>query len=439
MPPTSTGYCCPGERSPISRAVHLGRLASFYPECRACPHREDTGTLSIAWKKRFGEVVRRHDDAPLFDEDVIAGQIGAALDPSSAQRIAQAFGTWLWRQQSQVPRIVLAHDGRAVTAELVAALSAGLQWAGCAVIECGAATAPAALVAQEACAAAGALVLGGHARGAQRATIAPFASGGRPLSAHNVGQLAQMVATGIDRPARHAPTVERYEADSPYRIAMSPYFHALRPLRIVLDSPHAVLSNWLGELLAPLECELIDARRPGAVSSIADSRPAKTTEPTWHEAAMLVTRHSAHLGVWIDGLGEELVVVDELAQAIESAALATLLAEHLIGHREAEAVVVSEDLANPITRQTGNASNRTAANRSAVWEACASSHAALGFGPGGRVWRKRGHFAADGLEALAALLVVLSRSDRPLSAVVEDSQCDGLHSSGSPENPRDDD
>jgi len=38
-------YLCPGEAAPISRAVHLARLAAFYPRCRDCPHCGDVGGL----------------------------------------------------------------------------------------------------------------------------------------------------------------------------------------------------------------------------------------------------------------------------------------------------------------------------------------------------------------------------------------------------------
>ena len=41
-----TLYICPGETHPISRSVHLSRLAAFYPKCRECPLRKDTGNLA---------------------------------------------------------------------------------------------------------------------------------------------------------------------------------------------------------------------------------------------------------------------------------------------------------------------------------------------------------------------------------------------------------
>src|SRR5690242_5709376 len=50
-------YQCPGEAHPISRTVHLGRLASFYHACRSCVHRNDTLGLNRRQVRRVAEVL----------------------------------------------------------------------------------------------------------------------------------------------------------------------------------------------------------------------------------------------------------------------------------------------------------------------------------------------------------------------------------------------
>lgn len=45
LPTLEPQYVCPGETHAISRAVHLSRLAAFYPKCRECPQRQETGQL----------------------------------------------------------------------------------------------------------------------------------------------------------------------------------------------------------------------------------------------------------------------------------------------------------------------------------------------------------------------------------------------------------
>jgi phosphomannomutase len=62
-------YCCPGQQHPISRAVHLGRLSAFYPGCRQCPHRDDTGTLSAKQVEQLSAVAQRVRPPSLFHEE----------------------------------------------------------------------------------------------------------------------------------------------------------------------------------------------------------------------------------------------------------------------------------------------------------------------------------------------------------------------------------
>lgn len=52
-------FLCPGETHPISRSVHLARLAAFYPGCRECPRRNETGQLPQQLVGRFAETEQR--------------------------------------------------------------------------------------------------------------------------------------------------------------------------------------------------------------------------------------------------------------------------------------------------------------------------------------------------------------------------------------------
>ena len=121
-------YVCPGEKSPISRAVHLGRLAGFYPACRRCSHRDDTGTLSARRVKQLVDTRRRGQRPPLFFEEGAAGVLGSDLDATVARRLGAALGIYLRHQPSgaEPPMAVIAGDGRPSAAELLAAAGEGL-------------------------------------------------------------------------------------------------------------------------------------------------------------------------------------------------------------------------------------------------------------------------------------------------------------------------
>ena len=172
-------YRCPGERQAISRAVHLGRMAAFYPPCRRCPHREDAGSLSPRQVEQLAETAARRRPRPLFHDEGAAGVFLDEFTPADARRMAAAFGAVV-REETEGsnseerrekreeggndggeqrepsihpssfiphpsailhPSVVLAGDGRPISAELVAAVADGLRWSGCDVIDIGPATA----------------------------------------------------------------------------------------------------------------------------------------------------------------------------------------------------------------------------------------------------------------------------------------------------------
>ena len=88
-------YRCPGQQHPISRAVHLGRLAAFYPACRQCSHRDDTGTLSPRQVEQLQEVRSSNQPRSLFHDEGAGGVYLNELTPAAARSIAAAFGAVL--------------------------------------------------------------------------------------------------------------------------------------------------------------------------------------------------------------------------------------------------------------------------------------------------------------------------------------------------------
>ena len=92
---TLPGYQCPGESHPISQAVHLARLASFYPKCRGCAHVNDTGTLSPQLVKLLAQTRRHAHDLSLFTAEGVTGVYLNTLNARQTRDLAAAFGLGL--------------------------------------------------------------------------------------------------------------------------------------------------------------------------------------------------------------------------------------------------------------------------------------------------------------------------------------------------------
>lgn len=439
-----TEYRCPGEPYPISRAVHLGRLAAYYPGCRQCPHRDDTGTLSPRRVKRLAETRRRADVPSLFDDEGVAGVYLNEIGPAQAQSLAAAFGVWLLDRRSaseEPPVALIAGDGRPITSELVAAVGDGLRWSGCHVIDIGPASAPCTALAVAQLEASGGILVGNPHGQAHTTGLKLWSQGARPLSAGGeLGAIRRLFEGGMDRPTRRSGMLRRYQAEANYLARLEPFFHALRPLRFVLDTPCPPLPRYVEQLLRPVACQAIPRR----------DAPSRLAEQ--------VRAEGAHFAATLDDDGQSCRLLDHSGRPVAMERLIPLLADCLLKRSSADESVSSTlpPSVGPGSRRRRNASRAAQAASEpaeflvvlemgtpdsvapairalggrvvtsdpgpAEMERSMRQHdALLGGGPSGRFWYRASqkHFAADALVTLTLLLRLLSQSDRPLCEVLD--------------------
>ena len=432
-----TEYRCPGEDRPISRAVHLGRLARFYPACRQCPFREDTGSLSPRHVRRLAETRHRAErHSPLFDEGA-AGVYLNELGPDEVRRMAAALGVLLRTDaetsvafrsakeavshasspvappdhatfaERKATVVVIAGDGRPLAAELVAAAAEGLRWAGCGVVDVGQATSPCVASAIARLEAAGGVLVGNPSARPEIVGLKFWGREARPLSAGGpLERLRRLFEAGIDRPARRFGPLRRWQAQGPYLADLSGYYHALRPLRLVLRGACPPALGYLEKLTAEVACEVVPCPAP------ADRLREE------------VRRRGAHLGVILGDDGETAGVVDELGRRVGHERLLVLVAGHLLAERPGGVVVLEEAASPGVAGQIAALGARvetSECSRAAMDRAMRRHEALLGGGPSGRTWHRVGEGPPlpDGLRTISLLLRILSRSDRGLSVVLD--------------------
>jgi len=406
--PAIAEYRCPGQGYPISRSVHLGRLARSYPGCRRCPHREDTGSLPARRAKQLVETRGPESERPLFDDEGISGVELNRLTPPVARRLAAAFGMML--RGGEPPTVAIAFDGRPATAPLLAAVGEGLRWAGCRAVELGAATAPCVAFAADHLLAAGGLLVGNPAGnsagnpGGRPHTVGMrfWAPGPLPLSVGSgLERLESLYETGVDRPTRRFGPLGRFHAEAPYLTTLAEHYHALRPLRFLLRTSSRPLVRYVETLVRPLACRMIRTTAPDA------RMPAE------------VAAAGAHFALAIDDDGERATLFDEQGRPVPPERLLLLLARHQPGNGVPDTVVLeqgtSPGLADALTAR-GVGVSTAAFRRSDMARAMRHSGAALGGGPSGRFWHTlAGPPLPDALMTLTLLLELLSQRDRSLS------------------------
>ena len=450
-------YTCPGETHPISRAVHLGRLAAFYPACRQCPHRDDSGALSPRQVEQLREVEQLGRPQPLFHAEGAGGAYLNDLTPTTARNIAAAFGMWVKRAsegrgergegrgqqnadgnhnslqpaltltlsqrergldanfsppvptpQSPIsnPTVILAGDGRAITAELSAAVGEGTRSSGCDLIDIGPATSACLAFAVHTQQAAGGVLVGNPGQEPHIVGLQFWDAAAQPLSAGgSLEPLAELFYANANSPSQNYGTLRRMQAEATYLAAMSEYYHALRPLVVIVDSASRPLLEYLQKLFAGVACRLVPCR------GVRNDLPSQ------------IRTEAAHIAVSIDGDGETCRVWDEQGRTISAEKLSLLLALHSL--REAtDGSIVLEDSTDPQIidrlRQLGAHVVIGDGHRAAMATAMRQHKAIFGGGPSGRFWHAAlGLPLPDALMTITHLLTLLSRSDEPLSVVLD--------------------
>ncbi|HTN02265.1 MAG TPA: hypothetical protein VL132_10325, partial [Planctomycetaceae bacterium] len=146
-------YLCPGETHPISRSVHLARLAAFYPACRECPCRNETGQLPQELIGRFAETRQRAPRPTWIKGEGVRAVYLNELDRPRTADWAAALALRLWEdiprpgrtspsppedpdaasppRRHAMPSVVVGYDERSSSPDLFAGAVLGLRRMGC--------------------------------------------------------------------------------------------------------------------------------------------------------------------------------------------------------------------------------------------------------------------------------------------------------------------
>ena len=343
-------YICPGEAHPISRSVHLSRLAACYPKCRDCTLRHDTGQLSKQTVERIQTTQRRQEPRSLFETEGVRGVYLNELDRLQAGKLAAALAGLLWEDSPRIgrnetprkptrragPAVVIGHDERPSSPDIVTAAAAALRLAGCQVIDIQATTKPCCWFAVEHLRAAAGIFVTGAGCDPSWTGMDFVLRDGLPMSLGNrLEELQQRSERHICRPARHAQPQRIFRAAVPYEASLWKHFHALRPLRVCCACPSRFVTNTLERIFETLPCTLIPVDLP--------RRARNLTDPADADMARLRTSVrdcDAHLGVLIDDDGQRCGFLDERGELVPSRVVLRAVAENIVSEHADDPIVV---------------------------------------------------------------------------------------------------
>jgi len=433
--PTVTEYRCPGEEHPISRSIHLSRLAAFYPACRQCQHRHDTGQLNPETVERINQTEVRGRQRPLFQRDGIRGVFLNEFTPAIAGRIAAAFASVLWqdvpltgRQDStrpesrtgtrqpsrRGPSIVVGYDERPSSPAILSSVIDALRMMGCPVTDVGLVSRPCFAFAVDHLQVAGGLFVSGSGHDASWGGLDLYREGALPLSlGDGLEEVQQKFDAGVTRPTRSAAFQRAFQATVPYEAGLWKHFHALRPLRVVCAARPRPARKTIRKLFAKLPCELYEVETTAAVNA-----------PLKHDVLLerivsRVKKRKAHLGILIDGDGSRCWFVDEKGKQVDGARLTAMLArQSRIDHPNAPVMADSVALESAQSLVAPNEILDGGDSAGSISRTMRESNASFGVGQSDSYWFRESFPACDAILTLAHVLQGLSRSDEPFSKAV---------------------
>ncbi|RMG33111.1 MAG: hypothetical protein D6725_16360 [Planctomycetota bacterium] len=420
-------YRCPGESRPITRAVHLARLAAGYAACHECSHRQDTGLLLPQLLRKVATPSTARSRGTLLDARGMNGTYLNEIDRRVARRLAERFAWLLWEDRplrwrasgpqtltGRRPVVLVGHDHRASSLDLAMGVTAGLIRMSCRVLELGPSLRAECTFAVQHLNADAAVYVGGNETAPRDVRFVLLGGRGIPLDTRAIERLSRIWDAAVSRPLRTAGERERHSVRSVYVASLRKHFHALRPLRVLVGFSSRLLPPLLRAVFAELPCDVVLQSVPRCANSVRTP-----TDPGRQAIASGVRRHRAHLGILIDDDAEQAAVVDDRGEPVSPEELAVHIADVEAGRGTHSRIVVPEPrvdrlcVSSGLPRQAliGSADG----SRSGILLAVDRHQAAFGLD-------EEGGFAfpdplprVDAVVVLAHVLRRLSLTDRPFS------------------------
>jgi len=447
-------YVCPGETHPITRSVHLSRLAAFYPGCRDCPLRTDTGQIPQQTIERLHNTERRVERKSLFAVEGVRGVYLNELNRAKAGRIAAALASLLWDElplaehggadesprRRAAPAIVVGQDERPSSPDIVTGVASALRRMGCQVIDISQASKPCFWFAVAHLEAAAGVYVTGAGCDPSWTGIDFVGRDARPLSQIDVqlgtasppGASGDMSLNGLEsrlaetfgRPTRQAGRHRTFQANIPYEAGLWKHFHALRPVRIVCGCASRFVRETLARLFSTLPCRLDFVDLPVRTRDLFDAGDADVVR-----MSHAINEAGADTGVLIDDDGSRCAFLDERGRFVPPNVVSQLVAKLMLTEHPGAAIIVesaSQPELRDVVTQSGGRRHIGGASYAEMSCAMREQEAVFGGGTSGRYWFNEPIPTHDAILALARVLDVLSLSDAPFSEVAHQRQSEAL-------------
>jgi phosphomannomutase len=349
----------------------------------------------------------------------IRGVWGQGIDDSLAYRVGRALVRYM-----KAKRYLVGYDARTHSAELYAALGAGLADEGAAVSGIGLTSTPLLHFTQMEMKMEAAVMVTASHNPKEYHGFKVFVAKGGSLSYDKGLKDVEALMAGIEAPAR-IPRRKLKEIDGleSYVGFVASQGAMKKPgPRIVIDVSNGSAGRVFRRLTEVMGLDaLILNEKPDGTFPNHDPNPLK--EGSRAQAAKAVVERGAACGVILDGDGDRILFVDEKGTSIENYFLSCLVAEELLARQPGASIVydlISSRVLPERIRELGGKPVVSRVGYTFLYDQMVASKAVFGAETSGHVYFKvsDSYYTESAAYALAVLLRLLSARGRPLSEMV---------------------
>jgi phosphomannomutase len=358
------------------------------------------------------------DLSSIFKAYDIRGLYPSELDEDVARRVGGAFVEF-----TKAPSVALGRDMRPSSPALAAAFAEGASGAGAVVLDVGEVSTDALYFASGMLDVPAAMFTASHNppkyNGIKvcRPQAAPI---GNDSGLQEIRSIAE-ARDFVDREQRGAieqrDVLEDYAAHCRKLVDVD----VLRPLKVAIDAGNGMAGKTVPVVFDPLPFEVValyfeldgtfpnHPANPIELDNIADLRRTVRSE-------------GCDLGVAFDGDADRMFLVDEKAEPISGSATTALVAEQLLKKWPGESIIynlICSWTVPEVIRENGGKPIRTRVGHSYIKEVMAKTAAIFGGEHSGHYYFRDNFRADSGMIAALLVLEALSKSDKPLSELLE--------------------
>lgn len=361
----------------------------------------------------------------------VRGTVPDQVNADLARAVGAAF-VQILRSEGPVAQVVIGHDMRPSSPELVVAFADGVMSQGVNVVEIGLASTDMLYFASGSLNSPGAMFTASH-NPAQYNGIKLCRAGAAPVGQDSgLAQIKEIVRSGVPAfsGARGSSRKEDLlEAYSEYLLKLG-NCSQIRPLKVVVDA-----GNGMGGYTAPAVLSKLNLTVVPMYFELDGTFPNHEANPIEDENLQdlkaAVIAHHADLGLAFDGDADRCFVVDEKGQTISPSALTALIAVRELARVPGSTIIhnlITSHSVPEIVTEHGGKPVRTRVGHSFIKATMAQSEAVFGGEHSGHFYFRDFWRADSGMLAALHAIAALGGSAKPMSELM--SQFDRYPMSG---------